>query len=490
MMEQAWRLFSGIEKLMGKAAGGWRRMYFEQFYLGCLAHASYMLGSEGEAAVVDPQRDVDIYLQAAEKQGLKIRHIFETHLHADFVSGHVELAARTGATIYIGARADAAFPHVGLNDHFALTMGKVNIQALETPGHTPEGISLVVTDTEKSAEPWAVLTGDTLFIGDVGRPDLSTQFTSAQLAGMLYDSLHGKLLKLNDHVLVYPAHGAGSLCGRNMRAERSSTIGTERLTNYALQISSRDEFVRQLTTNLPERPEYFLQDAQINRTGASPLSEQSALPAISPLELKSLLSEDVFALDVRPNADFCVAHVPGSVNIALGGQFASWAGIVMGLHVRPVLIADSGEQYIEARLRLARVGIEDPRGYLHGGFAAWQQAGLPTSRLLSVSPAELQNKIAAGAVQVVDVRREGEWQHGHIPAAAWCPLDNFKVSAPEVDPALPVAVHCKSGYRSVIACSLLQRAGLEHVLNLSGGFDAWQQAELPVETPQMESQTK
>src|SRR5690242_8532846 len=240
-------------------------MFFEQFYLGCLAHASYMLGSEGEAAVVDPQRDVDIYLKAASERGLKIRHIFETHLHADFVSGHLELAQRTGATIHIGAKAGATFAHHALQDGSEVKLGNLRIRALETPGHTLEGICLVITDEEKSADPWAVLTGDTLFIGDVGRPDLSKLHTPQQLAGLLYDSLHGKLLRLNDSVLVYPAHGAGSLCGRNMRAERSSTIGTERLTNYALQIKTRDEFVRQLTENLPARPEYFLQDAQINR---------------------------------------------------------------------------------------------------------------------------------------------------------------------------------------------------------------------------------
>src|SRR5438309_4567122 len=263
-------------------------MYFEQFYLGCLAHASYMLGSEGEAAVVDPQRDVDIYLKAAGERGLKITHIFETHLHADFVSGHMELAGRTGAKIHIGAKAGAAFPHEALRDRTEIKVGKLRIAALETPGHTPEGVCLVITDQEKSSAPWAVLTGDTLFIGDVGRPDLSKTHTPQQLAGMLYDSLHGKLLKLGDEVLVYPAHGAGSLCGRSMRAERSSTIGTERLTNYALQIKSRDEFIRQLTENLPARPEYFLQDAQINRAGAPALAELPALPPVSPLELKRL----------------------------------------------------------------------------------------------------------------------------------------------------------------------------------------------------------
>src|ERR1700690_4497164 len=255
-------------------------MYFEQFYLTCLAHASYMIGSDGEAAVVDPQRDVDIYLKAAEEQNLKIRHIFETHLHADFVSGHKELAARTGAKIYIGAKANAGFEHVPLTDGFEVKMGAVRIRALETPGHTPESVCLVVTDGSASDEPAMVLTGDTLFIGDVGRPDLSKTHTPQQLAGLMYDSLHNKLLPLPDDVLVYPAHGAGSLCGRNMRAERFSTIGTERLTNYALQIRSRDEFMQQMTSNLPARPDYFLEDAAITRDGAVPLTE---LPALQPI---------------------------------------------------------------------------------------------------------------------------------------------------------------------------------------------------------------
>jgi hydroxyacylglutathione hydrolase len=456
-------------------------MYFEQFYLGCLAHASYMLGSEGEAAVVDPQRDVEIYLKAAADQGLKIRHIFETHLHADFVSGHLELAARTGARIYIGAQAGATFPHVALQDGSQVRIGNLRITALETPGHTPEGICLVVADEEKSPDPWAVLTGDTLFIGDVGRPDLSPAHTPQQLAGKLYDSLHGKLMKLSDQVLVYPAHGAGSLCGRNMRAERSSTIGTERLTNYALQIKSREEFIRQLTENLPVRPEYFVQDAQINRTGAPALAQLPELPPIAAPQLKDLLQQGVFALDVRPNADFAAAHVPGSVNIALSGQFASWAGTIMGLNARPVLIADTPEQYAEARLRLARVGIEDPRGFLQGGVTAWQQAGFPLAHLPQVNVQELRDRMDGDQLQALDVRREREWQAGHIEGAAWFPLDNFKLSAPEVDPARPLAVHCQGGYRSMIACSLLLRAGINNVINVTGGFDAWRNAGLPVE---------
>jgi hydroxyacylglutathione hydrolase len=456
-------------------------MYFEQFYLGCLAHASYMLGSEGEAVVVDPQRDVEIYLQAAEKHGLKIAHIFETHLHADFISGHIELAARTGATIHISAKAEATYPHAAMQDGTQVKVGKVQITALETPGHTPEGVCLVIIDQEKSAKPWAVLTGDTLFIGDVGRPDLSKTHTPQQLAGMMYDSLHNKLLTLSDDVLVYPAHGAGSLCGRNMRAERSSTIGTERLTNYALQIKTRDEFIRQLTENLPSRPEYFLQDAQINRAGAPALADLAELPPISAQQLKSLLEHEVFVLDVRPNADFATAHVPGSINIALSGQFASWAGTILGLGARPVLIADTPEQLAEARLRLARVGIEDPRGFLQGGIAAWKQAGFVLAQLPQLSPQDLHQQLKGNHLQVLDVRREGEWQAGHIENAVWFPLDNFKVSVPEIDPAAPLAVHCQGGYRSMIACSLLMRAGAAHVVNVVGGFDEWRKAGLPVE---------
>jgi glyoxylase-like metal-dependent hydrolase (beta-lactamase superfamily II)/rhodanese-related sulfurtransferase len=461
-------------------------MYFEQFYLGCLAHASYLLGSQGEAMVVDPQRDVDLYLKAAEEHELTIRHIFETHLHADFVSGHKELAARTGAQIYFGARAGVTFPHVPVRDGFELSFGKARISVLETPGHTPESICLVVTDLasgdQKPAKPWAVLTGDTLFLGDVGRPDLSRTHTPEQLAGMLYDSLHNKLLKLPDEVLVYPAHGAGSLCGRNMRAERSSTIGTERLTNYALQIPSREEFVKQLTSNLPVRPDYFLQDAEINREGAPALSDLPELKAVSPAELKTMMEEGVIALDIRPGDQFAAGHVPGAINIALSGQFATWAGTILGLSSSPVLIADAPEQLSEARIRLARVGIEAERGYLEGGTAGWKQAGFNLAQLPEVTAQELQQQLSQNRMRVLDVRREPEWVAGHVDGAAWWPLDRFRVSPPEVDLNIPLAVHCQSGYRSMIACSLLQRAGFKNVVNVSGGFDAWKKAQLPVST--------
>jgi hydroxyacylglutathione hydrolase len=457
-------------------------MYFEQFYLGCLAHASYILASQDEAVVVDPRRDVDIYVKAAEERGLKILHIFETHLHADFVSGHKELAERTGAKIYIGARAGASFPHVDVQDGFELRVGKMALKVLDTPGHTPESICLLITDEEKSSRPWAILTGDTLFLGDVGRPDLSKTHTPQELAGMLYDSLHRKVLTLEDDVLVYPAHGAGSLCGRNMRADRSSTIGTERLTNYALQIKSREEFIRQLTANLPTRPGYFLQDAEINREGAPALSDLLELPPISAIQLRSMLDEGMFALDVRPGDQFAQGHVPGSINIALSGQFASWAGTVLGLSARPVLIADSLEQVSEARLRLARVGIEDALGYLNGGIGEWEKAGFSLTELPQITVQILQDRLEAHASQVLDVRREPEWQAGHVEGAAWWPLDNFKISPPEIDRDQPIAVHCKSGYRSMIACSLLQRAGFQNVSNVIGGFDAWRQAGLPLQS--------
>jgi glyoxylase-like metal-dependent hydrolase (beta-lactamase superfamily II)/rhodanese-related sulfurtransferase len=455
-------------------------MYFEQFYLGCLAHASYMMASEGEAIVVDPQRDVEIYLKAAEANQLSIRHIFETHLHADFVSGHRELAARTGAKIYMGAQAGATFPHIFVERGFQLRVGKIRIGALETPGHTPESICLIVTDEEKSLDPWAVLTGDTLFIGDVGRPDLSPRHTPVQLAGMLYDSLHDKVLKLADNVLVYPAHGAGSLCGRNMRAEKVSTIGTERLTNYALQIKSREEFIEQLTSNLPARPEYFARDAEINRGGAAALADLPALSPIEPAQLKTLLSEGGMALDVRPGEDFAAGHVPGSVNIALSGQFASWAGALLGLDAQLVLIADFEDAVAEARMRLARIGLENALGYLKGGVDTWKKSGFPLEALPQIAVAALSRQLQNTNMQVLDVRREREWEDGHIEGASWWPLDNFKVAPPEIDRTVPIAVHCKGGYRSMIACSLLQRAGFQNVVNVVGGFDAWQGAKLPV----------
>jgi hydroxyacylglutathione hydrolase len=467
---------------MATSSASTSTLYFEQFYLGCLAHASYLLGSEGEAVVVDPQRDVEIYLEAAAQHQLKIRHIFETHLHADFVSGHKELAARSGARIYIGEAANAKFPHVPLRDGFEVRFGRALIKVLETPGHTLESICLVVTDEEKSSQPWAVLTGDTLFIGDVGRPDLSPTHTPKELAGLLYDSLHTKLMKLPDEVALYPAHGAGSLCGRNMRSERSSTIGTERLTNYALQIPSRDEFIQQLTSNLPARPDYFLKDAEINRKGATALADLAPLPRLSAAQVKTQIAQGIPALDVRPPDRFAAGHIPGSINIALSGQFATWAGTILGVAARPILIADTEEQISEAHVRLARVGIDAEPGYIVDATSEWTSARFGLDTLSQMTVMDLAERRSQQPMQVLDVRREAEWKAGHIADAELCPLDKFAHQIPWLDKTTPVAVHCKSGYRSMIACSLLQKAGYHNITNVVGGFDAWTEAKLPYES--------
>ena len=313
-------------------------------------------------------------------------------------------------------------------------------------------------------------------------PDLSRTHSARELAGLLYDSLHQKLLALPDSVVVYPAHGAGSLCGRAMRAERSSTIGQERLTNYALQIPSREEFIAQLTTNLPARPEYFLEDAEINRSGAAALTELPPLPGLSPAEVQALLQQNANVLDVRPGDEFAAGHVPGSIGIALAGQFASWAGGILGIHSKPVLIGDGDAQVEEARLRLARVGIEDLRGYLAGGVAAWQKAGLPLAKTVQISVRVLNQRLCEGslrAADIIDVRREGEWQAGHIAQVPCRALDTFPQGLPSIDGERAIAVHCKGGYRSIIACSLLERAGHRNVINVAGGFDAWHAAGLP-----------
>src|SRR4051794_24064381 len=323
-------------------------MYFQQFYLGCLSHASYIIGSGEIAAVVDPQRDVGIYIEDAMKQGLRIAHVIETHLHADFISGHAELAALTGATIYLGSQAGAKFPHVAVRDGDQVRFGECVLRFLETPGHTPESISILVTDTERSPEPYAVLTGDTLFIGDVGRPDLSPNHTPQQLAGLLYDSLQNKLLTLPDAVEVYPAHGAGSLCGRQMSAERSSTIGQQRVANFALQAKSREEFVHLLTSELPERPGYFALDAELNRTGPEPLADLPIPDGLLAKNVHALQQEGVLVLDTRSTAEFGGAHVPGAIHIALSGQFASWAARLIGLDSKIVLVGEDREAMLEA----------------------------------------------------------------------------------------------------------------------------------------------
>jgi glyoxylase-like metal-dependent hydrolase (beta-lactamase superfamily II)/rhodanese-related sulfurtransferase len=452
-------------------------VYFQQFYLTCLSHASYMLGSDGVACVVDPQRDVELYLEEAAKQNLRIQHIIETHLHADFVSGHHELAERTGARIYLGAAAGATFPHVDVHEGDEIRFGRVILRFLETPGHTVESVSIAVTDLDRGEKPFAVLTGDTLFIGDVGRPDLSKDKTPQELAAMLFDSLHTKLLPLGDDVEVYPAHGAGSLCGKQMRPERQSTIGKERALNYALRPSTKEEFVKLLTAELPERPGYFALDAEINRTGAPALTELQPLPELTPEQLLARQSSGAIVLDTRPSNQFFAGHIPGAVHIALSGQYASFAATLLGLDHDIVLVTEDQEHLEESRLRLARVGLERVIGSLQGGMAAWARENRPAAEIGQISAEELSRELPT--LQVIDVRRQGEWDGGHIAGALLKPLNQVERMLNDLDRSAPIAVHCKGGYRSAIACSLLERAGFRQVMNVTGGFDAWLACGLP-----------
>jgi hydroxyacylglutathione hydrolase len=454
-------------------------MYFQQFYLGCLSHASYLIGSGGVAAVVDPQRDAGIYIEDAVRNHLKIEHVIETHLHADFISGHRELAALTGAKIYLGARAGAQFPHVPVRDGDEIRFGNCILRFLETPGHTLESISILVTDTERSPDPYAVLTGDTLFIGDVGRPDLSPDHTPQQLAGLLYDSLQTKLLPLPDHVEVYPAHGAGSLCGKQLSNERSSTIGQQRTSNFALQAKSREEFVHLLTDELPERPGYFALDAEINRSGPAPLADLEPPPALLARTVAERSREGVVVLDTRPAGQFGGAHVPGAIQIGLTGQFASWAGRLIPLEQKIILVAEDHDTMLEARVRLARVGMENVIGYLEEGMASWFREGLPVEQIPQITVQDLHREL--GTLQLIDVRQPGEWEQGHIAGALHKPLPKLAQSLDGLHRDQPVAVHCKSGYRSSIGTSILQREGFAHVMNVIGGFDAWKSLGLPVQ---------
>jgi glyoxylase-like metal-dependent hydrolase (beta-lactamase superfamily II)/rhodanese-related sulfurtransferase len=457
-------------------------MEIEQFYLGCLAHASYLIASDGVAAIVDPQRDIEIYLDAARKRNVRIEHVIETHLHADFVSGHHELAERTGARIYLGARAGASFPHVAVHDGDGITLGSIKLTFLETPGHTLESICILVGDLNRSSEPVAVLTGDTLFIGDVGRPDLGPGYTPQELAGMLYDSIHSKLLTLPDPVAVYPAHGAGSLCGRNLSADRSSTIGREKATNYALRAVSREEFVALLTAELQDRPEYFLRDVEINRRGAPALTQLKPLAPLPPDDVLGEIERGAIVLDVRDEDAFGAAHVPGSINIGLDGQFASWVGSMLGLDVDIIIVAADDEAAAQVHVRLARVGIERVIGYLAGGIGAWREGGKSVARTPQLDPPQLRTLLEQGRIdQLVDVRRPAEWEGGVIGPALLRPLNRLSQALDDLDKSRPTVVYCKSGYRSSIAVGILEREGFANVSNTRGGFDAWKEAGLAIE---------
>ena len=457
----------------------------ERFYLGCLAHASYMVASEGVAAVIDPQRDVDIYLKAAAANGWKIDYIIETHLHADFVSGHRELAERTGAHIYLGsalgAGSGAEFPHVAVRDGDEVRFGQCCLRFLETPGHTMESICMLLTDLSQPDRAQTIFTGDTLFIGDVGRPDLSPTHTPQQLAAILYHSIHEKLLTLPDDTEIFPAHGAGSLCGRQMNSESSSTIGKQRQTNYALLARTTEEFVRLLTDNLPARPEYFAREVDLNRRGAVPLSELPPLAALTAPEVLHFQREGAVVVDTRPAMQFAVAHVPGSVHIALTGQFASWAARILGLDTPLIIAGEDPEHVRESQLRLARVGMENVIGYLTDGVAGWIKNGFRLEYIPQITAqefAELQEQ-QPDRIRVLDVREPGEVASGMIDESTHIPLGQLKSRAGELDRNKLLVVYCRSGYRSSIATSLLRRAGFRDIANLIGGYEAWKTAALP-----------
>ena len=451
-------------------------MHLRQFYVGCLAHASYLIGDGGEAVVVDPSRDIEMYLDEAAVQGLRITWVLETHLHADFVSGHRELAARTGATIGIGARAEAGFPHRALRDGDQIMIGGTRIVALETPGHTPESRSFAVYERAADPQPVGVLTGDTLFVGDVGRVDiLSSRLPVAELAGLMYDSLHRKLLTLPDHTRVYPAHGAGSLCGRSMSAERSSTIGQERATNPALAPMSREAFIADITRDVPETPVYFLHSRDTNRAGPALRAERPLPPALSPTSVAAEIERGAIVLDARPFADYAAGHVPGSLHVPLDGQYASWVGTLVGPDDRLVLVSDPARTE-EAVMRLARVGYENLSGVLDGGVPGWAAAG---RRLQRAAAEAVIGAIRAGR-RVLDVRRAPEWNDSHLEGAHHIPLAQLAARAGELDRGAEWVVVCASGYRSGIALSVLERAGFTRLVNAAGGMDAWRRAGLAV----------
>jgi len=460
-------------------------MEFKQYYLGCLSHASYLIGSAGEAAIVDPQRDVDQYIEDARVLGLNIRYVVETHLHADFVSGHRELAERTGAQIIFGAAANAEFPHIAVCEGDEFNVGSVRLSILETPGHTPESISIIVTDDSQPGRTPKVLTGDTLFVGDVGRPDLAAArgLTREQMAEMLYDSLHQKLLALPDDTEVYPAHGAGSLCGKNISKETSSTIGQQRRFNHALQPMSRQDFVRMMTTDLPEAPSYFAYDAELNRRGPGALSKIPAPMSLSAAQVHELMKNGTVVLDVRSPEEFGKGHVPGSINIGLGGQFASWAGTLLDPAAKLILVATDAKWVSEAVMRLARVGFENVEGFLEDGVEGWIRGSYPLTDVEQISVRELElRRSQIPGLQIVDVRRAGEFESGHVPSAKPMTLSCLAHLAPALDPARPTAVICASGYRSSIGTSLLGRLGFVELMNVTGGTAAWVQAGLPTVT--------
>jgi rhodanese-related sulfurtransferase/glyoxylase-like metal-dependent hydrolase (beta-lactamase superfamily II) len=462
-------------------------MILKQYYLGCLAHASYLLGDEASATaiIVDPQRDIQQYLDDAAKSGLQIRHVFLTHFHADFVAGHLELRDRCGAAIHLGSRAKAEYNFVPMKDGDTLEFPGLRMRVLETPGHTIESISILVFDLQKDApKPHAVMTGDTLFIGDVGRPDLraSLGWSADDLGGHLFDSLYNKLMTLPDETLVYPAHGAGSLCGKKLSSDTVSSLGDQRRLNYALQPMSKEEFVRLVTADQPDAPPYFTYDAILN-TRERPTLDNNLEQVLHPIALDEvLLMGDAGAqiLDVRDAAEYAKGHLAGSINIGLGGQYATWAGTVLDRNKPIVIIAEPGREQ-EAALRLGRIGFDHVKGFMDSGMAALAERPdlvWPTERLSA--PMVAEELAAADPPLLLDIRNPREWSSKHIDGSVNVPLNHLQERIAEIPRDRRIAVHCAGGYRSSIAASILHHYGITNLIEMAGGLAAWDAAKLPV----------
>jgi glyoxylase-like metal-dependent hydrolase (beta-lactamase superfamily II)/rhodanese-related sulfurtransferase len=458
-------------------------MILKQYYLGCLAHASYLLADQdaGTAAVIDPQRDVEQYVTDARQVGCRIDHVFLTHFHADFVAGHLELRDREGPEIHLGSRATAEYAFTAMRDGEELALGRVRLKVLETPGHSPESISILVYDPDFSdSDPYAVLTGDTLFIGDVGRPDLraSMGWSAEQLGSMLYDSLHDKLVPLPDETLVYPAHGAGSLCGKNLSTDTVSTMGEQRRYNYALQPMSRARFIEIVTADQPDTPPYFSYDAQLNAR-EHPSLEQALERELRPLSLEQALKlaeEGAQLLDAREPSDFEGAHLRGAVNVGLGGSYATWCGTILDRDRPVVLVTDPGRE-TEAATRLGRIGFDSVAGYLAGAMQALEPAPELIERTPRITAAALAEQLdSADAPLLIDVRTEREWEEDRIDGAVNLPLSRLREQLTGLSSDRSMVVYCTSGYRSAIAASLLRRERVGEVTDLVGGIAAWEAA--------------
>ncbi|MFA6060581.1 MAG: MBL fold metallo-hydrolase [Taibaiella sp.] len=462
-------------------------MIVQQLYTNCLSEAAYFIASDGEAAVVDPLRDIDEYLKLAEEHKVKIKYIFETHFHADFVSGHLDLAKATGATIVYGPLTNAAFDFHLAKDGEEFGIGHLKIKVLHTPGHTLESTCYLLLDEE--GKEYCVFTGDTLFVGDVGRPDLfSGSLTKEDLAAMMYDSLNNKIKTLPDHVIVYPAHGPGSACGKNLGKETFSTIGTQKASNYALKEQTKEEFIKEVTTGLNTPPAYFPVNAQINSTGYESLDTVRS-KGLTPLSVDAFaqkVKDGAIILDTRSSTIFTEGFVPESISIGLDGRFAEWAGSILPFDKDLILVTEPGKEE-ETVVRLARVGLDKVIGYLEGSFEAWQQAGKKIDLIIDVEPEELAMDIPFdNKLQVIDVRKPSEFEIGHIKGAENIPLSelNDPLHMAQIDDEANLYVHCAGGYRSVIACSLMKREGFHNLRNVLGGFGKMKDVkDMPVVQP-------